>query len=116
MPALDQAEEVVVTTQHPAPVSKADPKRQPPYAVIVENDDFHSFQYVIVGLAKVFGYDHQKGFLLANEIHTQGKAVVWSGTRELAELKCEQLRGLGTDYYSANPVTFPLGVYIEPLS
>ncbi|MBS0263258.1 MAG: ATP-dependent Clp protease adaptor ClpS [Planctomycetes bacterium] len=115
MSTTEVAEEVVVVTEKPAPKTRPDTKRQPPYAVIVENDDFHTFFYVIEGLGKVCGHNRQKAFLLATEIHTRGRAIVWTGTRELAELKCEQLRGLGTDFYATHPVTFPLGVYIEPL-
>ena len=33
----------------------AKPKVQPPYAVVVLNDDEHSFQYVIDTFMKVFG-------------------------------------------------------------
>src|SRR5580765_6796041 len=99
MTAQEVADEVVVVTARPAPKSKADPKRQPPYAVIVENDDFHTYEYVIEGLSKVCGYDRQKAFLLAQEIDTRGRAIVWSGAREVAELKCEQIRGLGTDFF-----------------
>lgn len=114
MPDMETADEVVVATTRPAPNTKSKPKVQPPYAVIVENDDFHTFEYVIEALAKVCGHSRQKAFLLAVEIDAQGKALVWSGTRELAELKCDQLRGLGPDYFAPKPVTFPLGVYIEP--
>ncbi len=115
MTVQEAAEEVVVVTTKPAPRSKAEPQTQPPYAVIVENDDLHTFEYVIVGLQKVCGYSRQKAWLLAVEIDSRGKAVVWSGTKELAELKCEQIRGLGPDFFAPKPVTFPLGVYIEPL-
>ncbi len=34
----------------------AKPKIRPPYAVVVLNDDQHSFQYVIDTFMKVFGY------------------------------------------------------------
>lgn len=111
----EAADGVMVLTSRPAPREKSATRKQPPYAVIVENDDFHTFEYVIEALAKVCGHSRQKGFLLAVEIDSRGKALVWSGTRELAELKCEQLRGLGPDYFAPNPVTFPLGVYIEAL-
>ena len=83
--------------------------------MIIENDEFHTFEYVIEGLQKVCGYDRQKAFLLAAEIHTRGRAIVWSGSKEVAELKCDQIRGLGTDHFAPHPVTFPLGAYIEPL-
>ncbi|MBI1903780.1 MAG: ATP-dependent Clp protease adaptor ClpS [Planctomycetia bacterium] len=94
---------------------KKKPKRQPPYAVIVLNDDRHTFAYVIETFMKVFGYSAQKSFLLAEQIHTQGRANVWSGAREVAELKREQIISAGTDYYAEKPVKFPLGVLVEPL-
>jgi ATP-dependent Clp protease adaptor protein ClpS len=94
---------------------KTRPKTQPPYAVIVENDDFHTFTYVIEVLQKVFGYDVQKGFLLAAEIDATGQAIVWSGALELAELKRDQIRGFGPDLYAMKPVTFPLGARVEKL-
>lgn len=115
MTASETAEAVVVVTAKPAPKSKSEPKVLPPYAVIVENDEFHTFEYVTEALSKVCGHDRQKSLLLAVEIDSQGRALVWSGTKELAELKCEQLRGMGPDYFGPTPVTFPLGVYIEPL-
>ncbi len=115
MTAEETADDVVVVTTKPAHRSKTEPQTQPPYAVIVEDDDLHTFEYVTEGLQKVCGYSRQKAWLLAVEIDARGKAIVWSGTKELAELKCEQIRGLGPDFFAPKPVTFPLGVYIEPL-
>jgi ATP-dependent Clp protease adaptor protein ClpS len=91
------------------------PKTQPPYAVIVENDDFHTFHYVIEVLQKVFGYDLQKAILLTVEVDAAGQAIVWSGSLEVAELKRDQIRGCGPDLYAMKPVTFPLGVRVEKL-
>ncbi len=90
-------------------------KKQPPYAVIIENDDLHTFMYVIEVLQTVCGYGQQKAIMLTSQVHFSGKAVVWSGTMELAELKRDQIRGFGTDHYAASPVTFPLSVRIEPM-
>jgi ATP-dependent Clp protease adaptor protein ClpS len=90
-------------------------KTQPPYAVIVENDDLHTFEYVIEVLQKVLGYDLQKAFVLTSQVHLSGQAIVWSGTLELAELKRDQIRGFGPDTYAMKPVTFPLGVRVEQL-
>jgi ATP-dependent Clp protease adaptor protein ClpS len=91
------------------------PKTQPPYAVIVENDEFHTFHYVIEVLQKVFGYELQKAILLTVEVDATGQAIVWSGSLELAELKRDQIRGFGPDHYATKPVTFPLGVRVEKL-
>ncbi|MSR58741.1 MAG: ATP-dependent Clp protease adaptor ClpS [Planctomycetaceae bacterium] len=115
MTVQQTADDVVVVTSRPAPDTKSKPKKQPPYAVIVENDDLHTYDYVIEAFSKVFGYSQEKSFQLARVIDTEGRALVWSGTKELAELKRDQIKGFGPDHYASKPVTFPLGVYIEPL-
>jgi len=121
-PAADQAvaeEPIVSPKQRPRNKERAaareKTRKQPPYAVVVENDDLHTFPYVIEMLEKVFGYARSKSFLLTAQIDSTGEAIVWSGTLELAELKRDQIRGFGPDHYAHKPVTFPLGVRIEPL-
>jgi ATP-dependent Clp protease adaptor protein ClpS len=76
---------------------KKKPKRQPPYHVILWNDDDHSYEYVIRMLQKLFGHPIEKGFELAKEVDTQGKAVVLTTTREHAELKRDQIHAYGKD-------------------
>jgi ATP-dependent Clp protease adaptor protein ClpS len=90
-------------------------KKQPPYAVIVENDDLHTWPYVVEVLQKVFGYNRPKAYLLTAQVHFSGQSVVWSGSLEVAELKRDQIRGCGPDHYGSKPVTFPLGVRIEKM-
>ena len=90
-------------------------KKQPPYAVIVHNDDEHTFQYVIEVLMKLFGYPLEKAFVLTNQVHVAGKSVVWTGALEVAELKRDQIRGFGPDHFAVKKVEYPLGVTIEPL-
>ena len=107
--------QVVVRPKPARPDPKSKPKRQPPYAVILHNDDLHTFQYVIDLLMKLFAYPLEKAFVLTTQVHTQGKSIVWSGTLELAELKRDQVRGFGPDFYAMQKVEFPLGVTIEPL-
>jgi ATP-dependent Clp protease adaptor protein ClpS len=91
------------------------PKRLPPYAVIVENDDVHTFEYVMEVLQKVFGYELEKCFKLTEEIHTKGESLVWSGSKEVAELKVELIRSAGPDVYASKTVKFPLGARMEPM-
>ena len=91
------------------------PGKQPPYAVVLLNDDNHSFQYVIETLGKVFGYPLEKCYELTEHVHRRGRGVVWSGTRELAELKRDQIRSAGPDFYAVKKVEFPLGVVLEPM-
>jgi ATP-dependent Clp protease adaptor protein ClpS len=100
--------------EKPTP-AKGKPKRQPPYAVVVLNDDDHTYAYVIDVLQKTFGYDLEKCYLLALQIDLTGRAVVWTGTMEVAEFKRDRIRGFGPDVYAMKPVTFPLGCVIEPM-
>jgi len=63
----------------------------PPYNVIIKNDDFHTMAFVILVLMEVFGYDKTKSFKLMALIHTEGETIVWTGQKEVAELKAEQV-------------------------
>ena len=72
-------------------------RRQPPYNVILMNDDDHSYDYVIRMLKQLFGYPEPKGFLLAFEVDKSGRAVVYTTTKEHAELKQEQIHAFGPD-------------------
>lgn len=63
----------------------------PPYHLILENDDYHSFEFVVMVLCKVFGWAAEKSFQYAMHAHTKGEAVVWTGSKEVAELKLEQM-------------------------
>ena len=66
------------------------------WKVIVLNDDHNTFDGVAAALAAVVpGVNFDRGMALANRIHNTGRAVVWSGVREQAELYWEQLRDRG---------------------
>ena len=47
-----------------------------PYNVVLINDDDHSYEYVIRMLKQLFGHPEPKGFLLATEVDTTGRAIV----------------------------------------
>jgi ATP-dependent Clp protease adaptor protein ClpS len=72
-------------------------KRQPPYHVILLNDDDHSFDYVIRMLQKLFGHPPEKGYQMAHEVHTQGRVIVLTTALEVAELKRDQIHAFGPD-------------------
>ena len=66
------------------------------WRVIVLNDDHNTFEGVAHALASVVpGVDFDAGMRLANRIHAGGRAIVWSGDREHAELYWEQLKDRG---------------------
>jgi ATP-dependent Clp protease adaptor protein ClpS len=64
--------------------------------VIVLNDDHNTFDHVAATLARVVpGVSIDRGYRMADEIHNKGRAIVWSGQREPAELYWEQLSAAG---------------------
>lgn len=110
----EQSTTAVITRPAPTPAPPK-PKRLPPYAVILENDDHHTFAYVMEMLQRVFGKSLEDAFELTKRVHETGQASVWTGQKEVAELKRDQVRGYGPDLYAKTPVKFALGVRIEPL-
>lgn len=72
-------------------------RRQPPYNVILINDDDHTYDYVMRMLKELFGYSDEKGFLLAKEVDTQGRVIVCTTSFERAELKQDQIHAFGPD-------------------
>jgi ATP-dependent Clp protease adaptor protein ClpS len=67
-------------------------RRVPPYNVILLNDDDHSMEFVVMVLTKVFSYQLEKCVQLMLQAHTSGRTVIWTGSKEVAELKVEQIR------------------------
>ena len=67
-----------------------------PWNVIVLNDDHNTFEGVAFALSSVIpGVSYDKGRRIADLIHNSGRAIVWSGHREAAELYWERLEGMG---------------------
>jgi ATP-dependent Clp protease adaptor protein ClpS len=89
-------------------------RRQPPYAVVLHNDDLNTMEFVLIVLHKVFGYDERKCMELMLEAHQKGRAVVWVGPLEVAELKADQIRSCGPDPLTKHRGAQPLGVTVEP--
>lgn len=71
--------------------------RQPPYHVILHNDDSHSYDYVIHMLGVLFGKKQEECFKLAKEVDEHGIAIVDTTTLERAELKRDQIHAFGPD-------------------
>ncbi len=111
-----------MTTETITIPTKPDEKEQtkdrhfPLYAVVIVNDDRHTFPYVIGTIIKVFKYSLDKAKKLTLEVHEKGRAIVWTGQKEHAELKKEQIQGCGPDLYASVKVDFPLKVDLEPIS
>lgn len=95
------------------PVTDTEIQQQPPYAVILHNDDINTMGFVISVLQKVFGYPINQCVMLMFEAHAQGRAIVWTGLLEVAELKADQIISCGPDPTMKNAL--PLRVTVEAL-
>lgn len=73
------------------------PRQLPPWHVVLLNDDDHSYEYVVEMLKALFGYPQEKGYLLAQQVDREGRAIVFTTHRELAELKRDQIHAFGAD-------------------
>jgi ATP-dependent Clp protease adaptor protein ClpS len=66
------------------------------WRVIVLNDDHNTFDHVAHTLARTIpGVTVDAGYRLADKIHNTGRAIVWSGVKETAELYWQQLEQAG---------------------
>lgn len=99
---LEQEVVEPTTANQTATAEKQKTKRQPPYHVVLWNDDDHSYEYVVIMLLKIFGYAPEKGYQMAQEVDTKGRVIVLTTTMEHAELKRDQIHAFGKDLLIAN--------------
>ncbi len=90
------------------------PKRQPPYNVILWDDQEHTPEYVITMMQQLFGHPPEKGYQIAQEVDGRGRAIVLTTTREHAELKRDQIHAFGKDAAIAS-CKGSMSATIEPL-
>jgi ATP-dependent Clp protease adaptor protein ClpS len=105
--------DVAVTTK-PKTREETLTRRVPPYNLILENDDHHSFEFVMGVLIKALGYTVERSFELTRQAHQQGRAVVWTGPKEVAELKLDQITTFHETRESDGKKLGPVGCVIEP--
>ncbi len=79
-------------------VEKTKLRKQPPYHVILMDDDDHTYEYVISMLRKLFGCSEIKAFQLASEVDESGQVIVDTTTLERAEFKRDQVHAFGRDW------------------
>jgi ATP-dependent Clp protease adaptor protein ClpS len=98
----------------PKPREQEKTKRQPPYNVVLLDDDYHTFDYVIAMLQQLFGHPREKGMQMAMEVHTTGRVIVLTTSKEHAELKRDQIHAFGPDPYSSKECVGSMTSVIEP--
>ncbi len=92
---------------------KQRPFRVPQYHVILIDDDYHSYDYVIEMLMTLFRHSQATAFEMACEVDSRGKVIVDTTSQERAELKCDQIHAFGADWRIPN-CTGSMSAIIEP--
>ena len=84
---------MVTAVEAPARESKTEAREKidEPWQVVVLDDPVNLMEYVSRVLMRIFGYPREKAETLMMDVHTKGKAIVWSGGREKAEMYVSQL-------------------------
>lgn len=70
---------------------------EPPWHVVLLDDQDHSYQYVIEMLGSIFGYGPEKSFAMARIVDTQGRVIVATTTREKALAYQSRIHAYGAD-------------------
>lgn len=100
-PGFQPKERRLTLSAMPTPVINPDTREQTdlntPWTVVMHNDPINLFAMVVKVLQKVCEHPKEKAERLTNQIHNEGKAVVWDGPKEQAEMKAHQLQGWGLD-------------------
>lgn len=78
---------------------EADSALEPPYHLILLDDQAHTYHYVIVMLGEVFGYSVEKSFAMACVVDSQGQAIVMTGGKAEVMAKQSQIHAYGADPY-----------------
>lgn len=102
------------TTTQPEEKTREEVRLLPPYHVILENDDFHSFPFVIAVLVKTIACTTDRAVQLAWKAHSDGRAIIWTGSKEVAEFKVEQIRTFHETRETDGLKLGPLSCCIEP--
>jgi ATP-dependent Clp protease adaptor protein ClpS len=88
-----------VATMVAAPKKSAEKKKRevPKYNVVLWDSDDHTYDYVERMLREIFGHAKEQCHEMAVTVDTQGKVIVFTTTKELAELKRDQILAYGKD-------------------
>jgi ATP-dependent Clp protease adaptor protein ClpS len=105
--------DTIVKTR-PKPSSQTKTRLLPPYNVILENDEYHSMEFVVSVLVQALNCTAHKAVQLMLQAHNTGRAIIWTGAKEVAELKIEQISTFHETRESDGVKLGPLSCVLEP--
>lgn len=90
-------------------------KKSPQYNVVLLDDNDHTYEYVVEMLMDIFGYDRKSSFEMTCEVDFRGRVVVFTGTREVAEMKSKEITLYGADWRLERSKG-PMSTVLEPVT
>lgn len=75
---------------------------EPPYHLILLDDQSHTYNYVIRMLGDVFGYSVEKAFAIACVVDANGQAIVMTAGKTEVSEKQSQIHAYGADPFMEN--------------
>ncbi len=70
---------------------------EPPYHLILLDDNEHTYNYVIQMVGAIFGYGREKAFAIACVVDSQGQAILMTASHDQVQLKQEAVHAFGAD-------------------
>lgn len=111
--SASQTVEVEPIVRPTSPKNKPKRKRPPQYNVVLWDDPVHTYTYVIEMMQKLFHHSAISALRIATEVDKHGKAICFTTSKEVAELKRDQIHGYGSDPHSRTPCG-SMAASIEP--
>jgi ATP-dependent Clp protease adaptor protein ClpS len=90
-------------------------RRQPRYHVILLDDSYHSYDYVVLMMKQLFRLPIETGYKIATEVDQAGRAICLTTSLEHAELKRDQIHAFGKDELVAQ-CKGSMSALIEPVA
>ncbi len=78
-------------------LDETEAEQEPPYHLVLLDDDSHTYQYVIRMLNDLFGYGPEKGYAIACVVDSNGRAIVMTDGKAKVEQKQDQIHSYGAD-------------------
>lgn len=81
----------------------------PKYIVVLHNDDYTAFDFVVDLLIRVFRHTEEEAYEITRHIHFKGRGIAGVYPKEIAEMKVSDVHRI------ARGAGYPLRASIEPL-
>ncbi len=74
----------------------------PRYNVVLLDDNDHTYEYVTEMLTRIFRHSRDLAYKMASQVDKTGRVIVYTTSKEEAELKRNQIHNYGPDHRLPN--------------